>query len=247
MRIRLRNREFAPGFFMTLLSVLSFGLFMVLGSWQLERADLKRDIESRYVEQLERPYRSIILDSEVNDLLAFRKVKLKGAYREDRIILLDNMVNQGVAGYQVLVPFIVQGGSKAVLINRGWIAAGADRAQLPDVREAKVPGQVLGILIIPSTEGYRLGQVEMMQNWPQRIPFIDIAKIQQGVAFELLPYVIWQAPEMDDYYVRDWRPVWSPPEKSEAYALQWFSFALIVLILFIVLNFKKVVVGELNE
>lgn len=244
MGIRLGNRVFAPGFLMTFISVLSFALFSMLGSWQLERANLKRDIENRFVEQLQQPYKSIILGSTVNDLLVYRKVKLTGGYRDDRILLLDNMVNQGVAGYQVLVPFVVQGGAKAVLVNRGWVAADADRSKLPDIRKTRVANHVLGVITVPASEGYRLGKVELTANWPQRIPFVDIEKIQQGMSLELLPYVIWQAPEMDDYYIRDWKPVWSSPEKSEAYALQWFSFALIVLILYVVLNLKK---GVLNE
>lgn len=244
MRIRINNWEFAPGFLMTTLAILFFGLFLMLGNWQLQRAEIKREIENRFEEQLRQPYQYMILGSELNESFAYRKIKLKGAYRADRLILLDIQINQGVAGYHVLVPFFINSGRKAVLVNRGWVAGSADRAQFPEIRDAKVLDQVLGIVTIPSTQGYRLGQVEMSDNWPQRIPHIDIQKIQQGVSFELLPYVIWQAPEMDDYYVRDWKPVWSPPEKSEAYALQWFSFALIVLILYVVLNVKKVVTTQ---
>lgn len=247
MRIRFHNREFAPGFFMTLSAAFFFGLFLTLGNWQLQRADLKRDIESRFVEQLQQPYQYLILNSELNESFAYRKIKLKGVYQKDQVILLDNQVNEGVAGYHILTPFFINGGQKAVLVNRGWVAAGADRKQFPSIKDPRVSEQVLGIVTIPTTEGYRLGQVEMGQSWPQRVPYIDLQKIQQGVSFELLPYVIWQAAEMDDYYVRNLKPVWSPPEKSEAYALQWFSFAFIVLILYVVLNFRKRVVGETNE
>lgn len=229
---------------MMLLAILFFGLFLVMGNWQLQRAELKRDIENRFIEQLKQPYQYVILDSEINESYEYRKIKLKGFYQLNRVILLDNQVNQGVAGYHVLQPFFVEGDRKAVLVNRGWVAGGGDRMRLPEIREAKIDNQVMGIVTIPSTQGYRLGEIVMTKNWPQRVPFVDISKIQQGLSFELLPYVIWQAPEMDDYYVRDWKPVWSPPEKSEAYALQWFSFAFIVLILFVVLNVKKIVRGS---
>ncbi len=224
---------------MSLLAVLFFALFVILGNWQLQRADLKRDIENRFVEKLRQPYQYMIPGSELDQSLIYSKIKLKGRYLNNRVILLDNQVNDGVTGYHILVPFFIGSTQRAVLVNRGWVASGADRAQLPVIKDPPVSDMVMGIVTTPSSEGYRLGEVEMKQSWPQRVPFIDLQKIQQGFSFELLPYVIWQAEEMEDYYVRSWKPVWSPPEKSEAYALQWFSFAFIVLVLYISLNFKN--------
>ena len=247
MGIRIGQREFSPSVFMSLLTAFCFGLFCMLGNWQLQRAELKRDIQGRFEEQLELPYEYIVLSSELNEALIYRKIRLQGAYQAEKVILLDNQVHQGVAGYHVLMPFFIDGGAKAVLVDRGWVAAGDDRAVLPSIKAPKNAQWVKGIVTIPVIEGYRLGQVEMSGQWPQRIPYLDLSKIQQGLSFELLPYVIWQAPEMDDYYIRDWKPIWSSPEKSEAYALQWFSFAAVVLLLFVILNFKKVSAGEPNE
>jgi cytochrome oxidase assembly protein ShyY1 len=52
--------------------------------------------------------------------------------------------------------------------------------------------------------------------------------------------VLWMAPESRGNYLRDWHPVWLPPERSRAYAVQWFSFAGIALLLFILLNLRKI-------
>ncbi|HEY9031818.1 MAG TPA: SURF1 family cytochrome oxidase biogenesis protein, partial [Kangiella sp.] len=40
-------------------------------------------------------------------------------------------------------------------------------------------------------------------------------------------------------FVRQWELVASPPEKHIAYAVQWFGMALVLIILFIVLNLKR--------
>lgn len=247
MRIRLLNREFSPTLFMSFLAAILIGLFVMLGNWQLERANFKREIQNRYLQQLEEPHQFIILESEKNDSYSYRKIKLTGEYRSSRIILVDNMIHQGKAGYHILVPFFIDSGRQAVLVNRGWVAADYDRAVLPAIKPPKNLHEVLGIVTIPSTEGFRLGTVEISKSWPQRILYIDLEKIQQGVDFDLLPYVIWQAPEMDDYYIREWQPIWLPPEKSEAYAVQWFSFGFIILILFIALNLKKIETEEDND
>ena len=240
MRIRFGAWEFAPSLPIAFLAALGVCLFTVLGLWQLERAELKRDIENRYVSQLEQPYQYVILDDQANPEFSFRKVRYRGYYHPDVLILLDNQVHQGQAGYHVLVPFVIGPGSRAILVNRGWVAGGFDRSVLPDIRPPQQADEVKGILTIPSNQGFRMGEVAMTADWPQRVPYLDLQKFQQALSFDLYPYVIWLAPETEDYYIRDWKPVWSSPEKSEAYAVQWFSFALIAVILFIVLNTRKV-------
>ena len=244
MRIRFGQWEFAPSLLLTLLALGFAGLFSMLGSWQLQRAELKRDIENRYLAELEQPYRFTILDDQVNPSFAFRKVRLKGYYHPQVVLLLDNRVYQGQAGYHVLMPFVIGPGDKAVLVNRGWVAAGYDRSVLPEILAPKQSREVMGIVTIPSNKGFRMGEVEIGSDWPQRVPYLDLQEFQQGLAFDLYPYVIWLAPEQDDYYIREWKPVWSSPEKSEAYAVQWFSFAFIVLILFTVLNIRKLNAGN---
>jgi surfeit locus 1 family protein len=133
-----------------------------------------------------------------------------------------------------------------VLVNRGWVASGYDRQQLPQIRPPLQPTLVKGIVTIPDIRGFHMGQVRLTDQWPQVIPYIDLENIQRGLDFEILPYVIWLSPEVEDYYERDWNPVWSPPEKSEAYAMQWFSFAAIALLLFIVMNLKKIKPEEVD-
>ncbi|MDJ0882058.1 MAG: SURF1 family protein [Gammaproteobacteria bacterium] len=247
MRIKIHQYEFVPSQLMVFFAMVFFCLFVLLGNWQLQRAEVKRDIQQRYQAQLNQPYRYWVLEHEPDESLVYRKISLKGAYMNDRILLVDNQLYQGQAGYHVLVPFMIEGTRKVLLVNRGWMSLGYDREQLPLVREPKVPNQVQGIVTLPTTEGFRMGEVAITHHWPQRIPYIDIDKIQQGLDFRILPYVVWLSPDIDDYYVRDWKPVWSPPEKSEAYAVQWFSFALIVLVLFVALNTRKINTEENND
>ena len=238
MRLLSKKRKFAPSLLMTLIAIAGFVLFCALGIWQLQRAELKRQIEQRFQARLAEPWQFVQLDEAVNPMLQYKKVELTGHYAPQFSLLLDNQVFKQQVGYQVLTPFFVNR-RQAVLVNRGWVALGPDRSVLPHIVAPKKMQRLQGIVTIPSEGGFRMGEVVMDGQWPQRIPYIDLQKIQQGVDFELLPYVIWLSEETADTYLRDWQPIWSSPEKSEAYALQWFSFAAITLILFIALNLKK--------
>ena len=65
------------------------------------------------------------------------------------MVLLDNKTRAGVAGYEVVMPLRIAGSSMHVLVNRGWIAAGRDRARLPDIRTPDVLVDVVGMARIP--------------------------------------------------------------------------------------------------
>ena len=244
MRFRLANFYFEPSLVMTVLTIAAVSLFLVLGNWQLQRAEQKREIVDAYQARLLQPCRRSLPVSDVDQELAYSKVCVTGSYRLQQVVLVDNKLHQGAAGYHILVPFVPEHGRGAIWVNRGWVAAGVDRDRLPEILPPRESSRVEGILTIPSTAGFRMGQVEPDGNWPLRVPYIDLQKINPHIDAPMLGYVVWLDPEVDDYYVRDWQPVWSPPEKSEAYAAQWFSFAAIALLLYLVLNTRKYRMGE---
>ena len=60
----------------------------------------------------------------------YRPVIAAGTFDAARQILIDNKMQDGRAGYHVVTPLDARDG-RAVLVDRGWVAAGATRAQLP--------------------------------------------------------------------------------------------------------------------
>ncbi len=231
------NRHFKPSWSMTLISLSSIALFIALGLWQLDRAAYKHSIVDRFKARLSAGFKPFerVEDWPLNE---YRRVILKGKYDIHRTLLLDNQLSRGEAGYHVLSPFELTDGG-LVLVNRGWIPMGKSRLQLPTIEPPKAPNEAKGIMVMPDTEGFRLGKVTIAGQWPQVIPFIDIAALQSAFDNRLLPVVVWLSPEHEGYYERNWQPVWLAPERSEAYAVQWFLFAAITLLLFFILNLRK--------
>ena len=236
--MKFGNRVFQPSWWSILLTAAGTTLFAALGMWQLERAAFKDSIEARYEQRLAEDYREFSAADDLADV-QYRRLRFRGRYHSAHHFLLDNQVHQGRAGYQVITPFYLADSDQVVLVNRGWAAWGASRERLPEILPAEVGDMVSGIAFVPGAPALALGEVELDGDWPQLIPYVDLAALRRQYSEQLLPLVLWLSPEQPGAYVRDWDPIWLPPEKSRAYALQWFSFAGIALILFVALNLRK--------
>jgi surfeit locus 1 family protein len=233
------NRRFKPSWLMTIITLVVVVIFVKLGMWQLDRADFKDEVKGKFESRLETDYQLFSAADSFVDI-DYRNLTLNGEFDLSRAILVDNKLFEGRAGYDVLTPFILSGSRKVVLVNRGWVALGNSRDILPVIELPLVLDEVKGIASVPTTEGFRMGVVSLTDSWPQVVPFIDIEAMQESFPGGLLPLVLWLAPDQPGYYQRSWNPVWADPEKSRAYALQWFIFALIAVGLYLFLNLRKV-------
>jgi surfeit locus 1 family protein len=233
------GRAFKPTWWSLALTIVAVALFVALGLWQLDRADYKNSIKTRYEQRLAAEYLNFEAKNSLDDI-EFSKVLVRGKYDNKHNFLVDNKLYQGKAGYHVLTPLALDNSDLLVLVNRGWVNLGASRSQLPAIHPLAIDDQIAGTISVPDLKGYRLGSVELGNTWPQVIPFIDIEALQQQFSNRLLPFIIWLAPEQSGHYIRAWNPLWADPEKSRAYATQWFSFAVIACLLFIIMNLRKI-------
>ena len=232
------KRRFRPTLRATVIALAGFAVFVALGMWQLELANYKGTIQQKFESRLEADYRQLDIRAALSDI-EFQKLELPGKYDLGRTILVDNQLYHGRAGYHVLSPFELSGSSDILLVNRGWVALGNSREILPSIEMPVSDGVVRGIANIPGDDIYRMGTISLQDNWPQVIPFVDIEAMQTQFEGRLLPLVLWLGPEQAGHYPREWNPVWARPEKSRAYAWQWFTFGTLSLILFLILNFRK--------
>jgi surfeit locus 1 family protein len=233
------TRRFRPRWWSVALTLCGMALFISLGLWQLQRAQLKEGIEARFQQRLGDAYRPLATLGEDEDI-EYRKLLLQGSYQNEHSLLVDNQLHQGRAGYYILTPLQLRDSDHLVLVNRGWAAWGDSRDHPAPIAEPSAADGVAGIAYFPSEPALQLGDFQLSGQWPRLIPYIDIDALQASFDNRLLPWVLWLAPEQPGAYVRDWNPVWMRPEKSRAYALQWFAFAALALVFFIILNLRKV-------
>ena len=209
--------SFRPPWWSVLLAALGCAAGIALGDWQAGRADQKRVLAA-----------------------AIRPVTLRGVFQPRHTILLDNKTSRGRPGYQVVQPLRLADG-KYVLVNRGWIAAGASRAQLPEVRTPATEVVIEGLRLDHLPHAYEpAAPAAEGPVWQNATP----ARVAAWSGLALEPYVIEQHSALDDGLVRDWPRPDAGIERNESYALQWYSFAALAVVLFFVLNIKREQAGD---
>ncbi|MDH3901100.1 MAG: SURF1 family protein [Gammaproteobacteria bacterium] len=244
--MRIGTFEFRPGLWPTLATMILLPFLFGLGIWQLERASWKQTLVDAHAARAREP--AVALSSVLPATAAgeYRNVTVEGHYDLEHQLLLDNRLYRGRAGYQVLTPLHLEDAGTTVLVNRGWVPAGASRAVLPALDGPAGTIRLAALVRLPPEKIFRLGtEEERHAGWPQVIQAIDIAALEERLGYALLPLVLLLDQGDVHGYVRDWQPVYGvKPEKHRAYAMQWFTLAAVLLLIYIGVNSKRVSNGK---
>lgn len=247
--MRFGSFEFVPRIVPTLVTAALLLLLTGLGLWQLERAEEKRAIEQTVARRIEAPplaidaarWNSIQLSADLSEL-AYRRVILSGRFEGSRQYLLDNRTRKGVAGFQVLTAFLPRGAGGGVLVNRGWIPLGERRDQPPSLPAPSVELQISGAFDGPREPLPLLGSSGYEQRqWPKIVQRVELEPMAKQLGISLLPQVVLLDPNAPAGFVREWKPYYGiSVERHQAYAFQWFALATALVIIYIVVNLKRV-------
>ena len=231
--------EFRFRWIPTLLLAVPIPLFVGLGLWQLDRAEQKRDQARLLSERARLPALEILAPVMDAQALRFRKLRAQGVFEADGQILIENRRHGNRSGFHVITPLRLAGADMRVLVNRGWIPASPDGSPTP----APVPdGQVTvtGESHIPFPPALALhGGEDAAKEWGIRWPYLTVELYTAASGKPVQPVVILQGPEDAGGFVRSW-PREMPKEGMHiGYALQWFAFALIALVLWLRLSLVR--------
>jgi len=231
--------HFRPGWKMTLFTLCFSPLLVLLGVWQLDREAEKIQRQEDYDSRQQVEAVPVEAVSAASDDLAFLKIAADGQYDNDRAWLLDNRVFDGRIGYELLSPFRTTEG-QWLAINRGWIAAGATRADLPQPESIEGPVSIEGIVHVPTGEQFMLGvdDAAYAGEWPQVIQSEDLQRMSASVGQALFPYSIRLLPGSPGLEQANWQTVNMQPEKHRAYAVQWFTMLAALLTMYVYLGFR---------
>lgn len=230
-------RNFAPSALMTLATVLLLALFLSLGRWQWNRGV---DRQAQW-DAFERGGGAAVPVSGpgLAPLQRFTRVALRGSYDGERQFLLDNRSFEGRPGYEVLTILRLSDGS-AIPVDRGWIAFDGYRDRLPAIPVASGERQVIGRIDHLPSGGLDSGRAPPATAgpWPRLTSFPVRADLQAAYGAPLLDGMVLLDPGESDGYLRKWRPPGLEPDKHKSYAIQWWGFAVLLLVLYVGLNFK---------
>jgi surfeit locus 1 family protein len=213
-----------------LAALLAVVLCAHLGLWQLHRADEAKALEDAVAAKAQAAPIELDPDALQGDLSAlhWRRIEARGIL-ESRQVLLDNQVSHGAAGYFVYTPLSIPDCNCAVLVNRGWVAAGPRRDVPPDVGLARHSATIRGVAAPAPFSGFRLHEanIESLDYGSLRVQTLDAAELSQRLGEHILPLTVLMSPEDPDGYRREWRLPEARADRHMAYAVQWFIFAAI--------------------
>lgn len=224
---------------LALLALIFIFIFLSLGFWQLHRADEKKILLQTYENRTKQKALDHLNVNSVADL-RFYRAQLVGHFDNEHVLLLDNRTQNRKVGYEVYIPFKARGLKQPILIDMGFIEMGASRKNLPKLTDITGEVTITGLLNLPPTY-FAYGSITDSNHAasPQVIEYINIKEISKILNYPLFPYVMLIDPNDSRAYSIEWRILIMPPEKHLGYALQWFAFALTLLILFVALSRRR--------
>lgn len=229
--------KFKPSWLSSLVLAALAITFTELGRWQLDRAQEKRQLETRFDQADTR--QSLPGDGSDSQ---FMRLDLSGSWDGQRHFLLDNQVWKGRAGVHVLTPFQDAASGRWLLVNRGWLPLSYDRLQLPQVVTPAGPVDVSGHIQGFPSGGLRLGEAEPITTgqWPKLMTYPEHDQFATALGLELSNWVLYLAPDSaGGFDGREWKPTRMGPEKHQGYALQWFALALTAVVAWLILGVKR--------
>lgn len=219
----------------TVVALVLIPLFVLLGYWQLERAQEKRLLQAEYDRRATQAPVRIGGEWQSAEEFQFYRVEATGRYDTEYQILLDNRVHRGVPGYHVLTPLRIRDSEMRVLVNRGWIPLGPDRQQLPPIDTPADVLTVRGTATVPH-EGFTLGELApLARNTPTVWQQLDLERYAREVGFPVQPVVVLLDPQAPGGFVREWARLDAGIAVHQGYAFQWFALAVAALVGYVAL------------
>ena len=205
-----------------LLALIFLPLLTGLGFWQLDRAGQKQIL----LQQWQRAPQLVHLP-ETDAVTVGSRLDLAGRFEPDTYYLLDNRTREGRVGYEVIGVFLPEHQGQTILVNLGWIAGSASRAELPEVELPVESLRLQGRLVQP-VDSFLLARDYWPENRVIRIQQIDMARMSVRHP-RLYPLLL----RLDQSLVSGLEPGWKivniSPERHLGYAVQWFGLALVLL------------------
>ena len=234
----------------TLLAVVG-ATCIALGIWQLNRATERRAIASSI--QQGQAMTALDLNGSAPDPVNIKNwipAKVKGQWRGDLSVLLDNRNLEGRPGLWLATPLVMTDG-RAVLVLRGWFARPLGDQKAPVVATTPDIQQLSGELAEHVPRMFELwsssrassnnfgfkpqalasAQMDSIDTAKlQRVQNLSLAELSDQSGLNLLPVVLLQTSASNDGLIRVWPKPSVDADKNTGYAMQWFGFATICLI-----------------
>lgn len=226
------------------LALLAIALFARLGFWQLDRMHQKQAMLDAVRHVLEaREAGPLSLAADPGRAAGYDWAAGDGRFADLPAVILDNQGRDerpGVRAYRVFLP----GDGAPLLVELGWKPLPGDRTMpaVPRPRAARVEG----LLLPPPSPGLARGTPVEQPDGSLLVIAMDLPVLRGALGLDALaPRVLKPDPAQalagTTGYARDLDilPNTLPPDRHLGYAVQWFALAVAMLVIALVLTFRK--------
>jgi surfeit locus 1 family protein len=233
------SRTFASPWPLTVGALLLCALFIRLGFWQWDRGQARQVQWDHFARGAEK---AVALGSaSIDTVPRFQRVSLVGHLDGAHQFLLDNRTQDGRVGYEVLTPLERPEG-RVVLVDRGWVPFTGRRDTLPNIAfgprgSMTVTGRADNL---PSA-GLAAGRAAPPVNtdWPKLASYPTMGELSAALGRPLESRILLLDPSEPDGYVREWHPPGIQPLRHWSYAIQWWCFAVVTVIFWVVIGRRR--------
>jgi surfeit locus 1 family protein len=211
----------------TLAACLGIGVTAALGNWQLSRAAQKLALQEDIALQSAKPPLTAKALRALPDAAKalHHRATIRGFWVKDATVYLENRPMNGRVGFVVLTPLVMEAGSEAIVVQRGWVPRDfMSRGNLPVLQTPLGMVDIDGLITPPPSKLYEPGTATpgpIRQN-------IDLPQFQTETGLSLLPVTLQQTGAAGDGMQRDWPAVNLGIEKNQGYAFQWFAMSCLI-------------------
>ncbi|MEO7063681.1 MAG: SURF1 family protein [Dokdonella sp.] len=230
-----------PSWFAIFLMLAGIAFFVRLGVWQVDRAHEKARLFAAFAGTAEQVPVNLDQARREADSSHYPLVRVSGHYDATKAYILDDRQRDGHAGVMVFYVFEPIDGSVPLLANQGFLARDV-RGERPAMPAPPAGAQTLLALYAPVPgSGLRMGgnALPSQRAWPKTSIYLDLDDVSADLGRHLDSRVLLLMPVAGSPFVREWRPDVFPPERHFAYAFTWFTFAGVVIVMFVILHWRK--------
>ena len=198
-----------------------------LGLWQLDRLEQRRAANRVAAAARSAPRVDVEPNAALDSTLTGREVRAVGHYDHTNDVVLRGRAYNGSPGVEIVSPLVLEGGRRAVLVNRGFMPTpDAVSVQTDSVREfgtVRVEGTAL---LVPSGSGKPLER-GYGTTWAR----LDLKTLSARMPYELAPVYIRQSPDPSlPRFPRRLEPIPIDDGPHLNYAIQWFAFSAMAIV-----------------